>query len=152
MTWSQKKVLRPRGDALVRGKDQGTVVVFEDLSMNRGLERGRKSNGSGDFEKQATNRKQDPHGPLLWFSLALAPSLFRPAIDAYFDPEPRSCRREHGRLRQRERARHNRSRNYPGSIRHHGLHRQYPLSLKIRPRSTPRSTDVLHVAAYVRTA
>jgi hypothetical protein len=68
--------------------------------------------------------------PLLWLFMLMSPYLLRPAIDNYFDPSPRSYRRQHGRLRDRENSRWNRSRNYSGSIRHHGLHRRYPISLR----------------------
>jgi hypothetical protein len=67
--------------------------------------------------------------PLLWLSMLVAPILLRPAIDPHFDPTPRHYRRQHGRLRDRENARQRRSCS-PGSIRVHGLHRQYPLSLR----------------------
>jgi hypothetical protein len=57
-----QEVLRPRREALVRCKRQARGVVFEDFSVNRGLDRRRELKRSRDLDQQATNRYHDPHG------------------------------------------------------------------------------------------
>jgi Zinc knuckle len=64
--------------------------------------------------------------PLLWFSILLAPLYLRlnSAPDLMDERIPRWKRRSaHSRTRVKRGM-------YPGSIRHHGLHRRYPISLR----------------------
>jgi hypothetical protein len=74
--------------------------------------------------------------PLLWITTAFVSSFHKPFLDRFFptppnppdEPQSRGQRRRHEQHTRRENRRCRRTR--PGSIRDHGLNRNYPINLR----------------------
>ena len=56
-----QEVLRAVGDSLFGGEEEGSIVVFEDATLNSGLELGRKVETADDLDEHGAKWKERPH-------------------------------------------------------------------------------------------